>query len=103
MVTVPDKDAVTAGPVREIIRKPLDMKKNPSIALLLQALLLLGACEKAEHPLQDNPGEIEALSVITISDTQKVGSEPGLSEADQARDGSKGYANVGIRVVRVDR
>jgi len=80
---VPDRDADTAGPVREIIRKPLDMKKNPYLALLLQALVILGACEKMEQPSPDDVAGIEAISVITISANQKADAVSGLSEADQ--------------------
>jgi hypothetical protein len=36
-----------------------------------------------EHSSIDNPDDIEAISVITISDSQKADAVSGLSEADQ--------------------
>lgn len=59
------------------------MKKNPFLALLLQALVILGACEKAEQPSPDDVTESEAISFITISDNQKADVVSALSEVDQ--------------------
>lgn len=79
------------------------MIKNPSF-VLLQVLLLLGACEKVEPPVSNNDNEAETISVITISDNQKDGEVSGLSEADQkVFDGLTGGLVLNFRMTGIEK